>query len=178
MPTLGATGRLMKRIIWMIPSLIVAHNVEEAVSVLFIGSTFMLPEPLQRLVGNITVPQFMLALSIVTFLSLSLYALYLMLPEKKIFLRLMFLMQSTMFINVFSHLGGVVITNRYVPGLATALLINLPFSVYFASGCIREGLVSKRAIIAYLVGAVIVHSVGILELMKIAGWLVHKVGSA
>jgi len=168
----------MKRLIWMIPVLIVAHNVEEAVYVLFIGSTFLLPEPLQRLVGNITVPQFMLALSIVTFLSLSLYSLYLMLPEKKIFLRIMFLMQSTMFINVFSHLGGAVITYRYAPGLATALLLNLPFSVYFATGCIREGLVSKREIIAYLVGAIIVHSAGILMVMKITGWLVQNVGSA
>jgi len=168
----------MKRLIWMIPVLIVAHNVEEAVYVLFIRSTFLLPETLQRLIGNITVPQFMLALSIVTFLSLSLYSLYLMLPEKKIFLRLMFLMQSTMFINVFSHLGGAVITNRYVPGLATALLLNLPFSVYFATGCILEGLVSKREIVSYLVGAVIVHSAGILMVMKIAGWLVQNVGGA
>lgn len=168
----------MKRLIWMIPVLIVAHNVEEAVSVLFVGSTFMLPEPLQRLIGNITVPQFMLALSIVTVLSLSFYSLYLILPEKKIFLQLMFLMQSTMFINVFSHLGGVAITNGYVPGLATAMLINLPFSVYFATGCIREGLVSKREIIAYLLCAVIAHSVGILMLMKISAWLVHQVGSA
>jgi hypothetical protein len=47
--------------------------------------------------------------------------------------------------------------NGYAPGLLTALLINLPFSLYLLRRATRERWVSHRAMWALLPGALLMH---------------------
>src|SRR6266545_938229 len=52
--------------------------------------------------------------------------------------------QSLFFVNVFvPHLPAAVVLGGYAPGVATAVGINLPYSVYFVRRSVREGEVSR-----------------------------------
>jgi hypothetical protein len=68
------------------------------------------------------------------------------------------LIQATLLLNVVWHVvAAIVLFDGYAPGLATALLLNLPFSVYLIRRAAREHWVSRRARWALLPSALAVH---------------------
>ena len=51
-------------------------------------------------------------------------------------------------LNVFiPHVPAAVALGGYAPGVATALLLNLPFSIYFLRRSVREGHVDRRGLV-------------------------------
>lgn len=73
-----------------------------------------------------------------------------------------------MLVNVVSHVGSAVFLRGYAPGLATALALNLPFSIYLLRRAIAERWVSRRTLAPLVIVAVLVHGPGIAGLMWIA----------
>ncbi len=52
--------------------------------------------------------------------------------------------QSLLLVNVFvPHIPAAVVLGGYAPGLATAVAINLPYSVYFLRRSVREGALGR-----------------------------------
>lgn len=59
--------------------------------------------------------------------------------------------QSLFLVNVVvPHVPAAIIMRGYAPGLVTAVAINLPFSVYFLRRTVREGKVSRTAVVLAL----------------------------
>ena len=60
--------------------------------------------------------------------------------------------------NTFWHLfiAGVIL-GGYAPGLVTAALVNLPFSIYVTRRAVRERWVSRASVLALVPAALLVH---------------------
>lgn len=58
--------------------------------------------------------------------------------------------QALFLLNVFvPHLSATVALRRYTPGVLTALLLNLPLSWLLFRAAVREGVVSRRALLVF-----------------------------
>jgi hypothetical protein len=55
-------------------------------------------------------------------------------------------LQAVMFANVFSHVGAALVVRGYSPGLATAVFLNLPFSLYLFWLARREAGLEPRTL--------------------------------
>jgi hypothetical protein len=59
----------------------------------------------------------------------------------------------------------------YAPGVVTALLINLPFSIYLFRRALREAWIDKRDVaVLFLVGLAL-HGPGLIGLLWVSGWV-------
>jgi Protein of unknown function with HXXEE motif len=152
------TSRL--RVLWLVPVLMALHNAEEA---LFFPRYLplvlaRLPDSWRALAGALTLGQVWTALVLVTLLPLAVAGWASMRPESRAPVWLLLLIQATLLLNVLWHASAAVLVfDGYAPGLVTALLLNLPFSVYLLRRAAREEWVPRRALWALLPGALLMH---------------------
>ena len=148
------------RVLWLIPVLLAAHNAEEALLFprylpLLLGR---LPQGWRAVAGALTLGQVGTALALVTLIPLLLVIWATSRPKSTVPLWLLLLVQATVLLNVLWHVSAaMVVFDGYSPGLVTALLINLPFSVYLLGRAARERWVSRGAMWALLPGALLMH---------------------
>jgi hypothetical protein len=136
------------------------HNAEEAITFPRYLPLVLerLPEAWRSIAGPITLGQVWAALAIVTLIPCALAAWAALRPEQAAPVWLLLLIQATLLLNVVWHVvAAIVLFDGYAPGLATALLLNLPFSVYLIRRAAREHWVSRRARWALLPSALAVH---------------------
>jgi Protein of unknown function with HXXEE motif len=146
--------------LWLVPILTAAHNTEEA-----IFFPRYLPLVLERLphawrafLGPITFGQVWAALLGVTLIPFLLAAWATLRPERAAPIWLLLLIQTTLLFNMLWHVGAaIVLFEGYAPGMATAVLLNLPFSVYLLRRAANENWVSKPARWALFPSAFLVH---------------------
>lgn len=73
--------------------------------------------------------------------------------------------QSLLLVNVvIPHIPAAVALGGYAPGLATAVAINLPYSVYFLRRSVRDGALSRREVVLAVALAVPALVVGLATL--------------
>ncbi|MEW5931304.1 MAG: HXXEE domain-containing protein, partial [Gemmatimonadota bacterium] len=82
--------------------------------------------------------------------------------------------QSVLLVNVASHAASAAFLGGYAPGLATAVAVNLPFSVLLLRRAHRERWVSRRTLVALLPAALLFHGPGLLALLAAAGWIARR----
>ena len=146
--------------IWLVPVLLLVHNVEEA---LFFPrylplALARLPDELRPLAGAITLGQVWTALALVTLVPFALAAWATAQPSSRTALWLLLLVQATVLLNVFWHLGTAVIGFQgYAPGVVTALALNLPFSIYLLRRARTEQWVGRGPFWALFPGALLLH---------------------
>ncbi len=64
---------------------------------------------------------------------------------------------GVLLLNVFlPHVPAAVVLGGYAPGVATAVLLNLPFSVYFFRRSLHDGRISRRGLMVSLAVALAV----------------------
>jgi hypothetical protein len=146
--------------LWLVPALTAVHNTEEA-------ATFprylplvleRLPEAWRSIAGPISLGQLWAALAIVTLIPFALGAWAALRPADVAPVWLLLLIQATLLLNVVWHVGAALfLFQGYAPGLVTAVLLNLPLSIYLMHRAARENWVSPRARRALLPGALVVH---------------------
>ena len=76
--------------------------------------------------------------------------------------------QSLFLVNAFvPHIPGALVLGGYAPGLATAVLVNVPYSIYFLQRSVRERAVSRAgAILALgLAAPVLITGLGLLYVL-------------
>lgn len=157
---------------WFVPFYITVHNIEEA----FTFDKFI-PVVKDRLEKNgrtdiiPTWPQFRLALITVTILSY-ITAIVPLKPAKR--LTIMLITSATMLINVFSHFFGALIFRRYVPGLISALSINLPASVFTIFLAKRSGFLNIRKMTFLTFIAALLHGPALVSLLAVSGLVTRK----
>ena len=148
------------RVLWLIPLLLAVHNAEEA----FLFPRYLplvvgrLPEGWRHIAGALTLGQVGTALALVTLIPLLLAIWAARQPDSAIPLWLLLLVQATVLLNVLWHVStAAVVFGGYAPGLVTAVLINLPFSIYLLRRAAREGWVNRREMWALVPGALLMH---------------------
>jgi hypothetical protein len=160
--------------LWLITAFLLLHNVEEA-----IAFHRYLPQIIERLsrwspgIIHISYSQILLALTLATLIPLALVAWAVRRPDQAAVLWFVLLVQVVMLLNVFSHLAAALFVMRgYSPGLLTAVLINLPFSLYLLRRAASEQWLSRRALWLTLPAAILVHGPLLLGLIQLSGELV------
>jgi Protein of unknown function with HXXEE motif len=152
----------------LVPVLITVHNAEEAL--LIPAALRVLPRRLPAsLAGSIpTYPQFLAALAVVTLVPWLVWFFGARRGSRAGIVALL-LVQTVMLVNVASHVGAAVCLRGYSPGLATALALNLPFSIHLLRRAMAERWISRRTLALLFAAAVFIHGPGLFGLMWIAG---------
>jgi hypothetical protein len=149
-----------RAVIWLVPALLALHNAEEAVTL-----DRYLPIVRERapawarpIVASVTYEQMLVALGIATIVPLGIALWADARPQSAAALWSVLLIQAVVLLNVAAHaFSALVILRGYGPGLATALAINLPFSVYVSRRAAREGWTTRRGLALLAPAAVVVH---------------------
>jgi uncharacterized protein with HXXEE motif len=149
-----------RRVLWLVPLFLLLHNAEEAVFfpryLPFVLAR--LPTAWRAVAGPVTSGQVWLALAIMTLVALGLTVWVQRHPESRAALWLLLLLQVTILLNVLWHLAAAVVLFRgYAPGLVTALLLNLPFSVYLIRRAVREHWLGRGPLLALGPAALLAH---------------------
>lgn len=157
---------------WFVPFSISVHNIEEA----FTLDPFLpvIKERLSRFGHKDIVPtwpQYRLALITVTLIPY-VVAILPIKPARR--LTLMLVTSTTMLINVIPHLAGSLIFKRYVPGLVSSLLINLPSSLLTIFLAFRSGFLNMRKMAVISAFASLLHGPGLVSLLAVSGLLTRK----
>lgn len=166
-----------RALLWLVPLFITLHNLEELWTMpgFLVGLPARIPAWAQRLLPAEVFPptarQFALMILIVTLVP---YLLALLGGARRARSPRTLLLagaQVVMLINILSHVVSMNIQNGYVPGLVTALLFNLPFSLIFLGSGLRQGWL-RTGDFAYLVPfALLLHGPGLYGLMLLAARL-------
>lgn len=130
-----------------------------------------IPEPLRGLLPTVTLPQFLLALGLVTVLPYAVALWEDLERERGPATWLLLGLQVTMAFNVLSHVGAAVRLGGYAPGVVTAELIYVPFSVSLLCRAAREQWVRPRDWAGLVVAARVIHGPVLLGLMALSGRL-------
>jgi hypothetical protein len=147
-------GTLLRAVPWVIA----LHNGEEALSA---GRILPLmqaraPEMFQSFVATLRPLHFLFAIAIVTIAAFVIAYGGRPAPDNARGYAILAL-QSTMLLNVGSHVAVAIALRGYAPGVATALLINAPFSWYLLRRAWRERWYSHRAMLWLAPLAVVIH---------------------
>ena len=119
----------------------------------------------------VTAEQVWLALAIVALAPFLLGMWLLRTPQSAWATWSLLLVQATLLLNVLWHVVAAVWLFRgYAPGLVTAVVLNLPLSVYLIGRARREGWVSSRALLGLLPSALLLHGALLLGVLRLSGW--------
>lgn len=141
---------IMRTRLWCIPVLLALHNIEEALTM---PSWVMMHLPMLqskffflRFVSFSSL-QIYISLLLVTAGPFLLAWICLQAPLTKGKVFLMLILQSVVGWNALvPHLSGVVLLGMYNPGTVTAVVCNLPFTVYLLRKSMREGIISRKEV--------------------------------
>lgn len=164
------TPRLSRRAaLLLVAVLVTVHDAEEALAMPAALRTLpaRLPASLAGLIP--AYPRFLAALALVTALPWVIWLLGVARRETRSGIVLLLLVQTVMLVNVASHAAAAILLRGYAPGVATALALNLPFSLYLLRRALAERWTSPRTLLVVAAGAVLIHGPGILGVIWIAG---------
>jgi len=163
-----------RALLWLIPAFLALHNAEEALA--FRRYLPLISRRLPAAVAarvDVTYPQMLAALVIATVVPILLIAWVARRPADPTRLWFAVLLQVVVMLNVVSHLAAAAFVMRgYSPGLATALSINLPFSIYLLRRAVRERWIGRSALAMTVPAALLVHGpllAGLILLAASAG---------
>lgn len=160
-----------RRTLRLVPIILLIHNLEEVVfmrGVLPLDAA-RIPEALRGWLPRVTYPQFLVALAVVTVIPFVIAAAGDLRRRGGTAVGMLLAVQAVLLLNVLSHLGAAIGLGGYAPGLATALLINLPFSIHLFRRANRERWISRRAMLGLPLIAILIHGPGLVGLMMLAG---------
>lgn len=157
-------------LLWLVPVFLTIHNLEEAVAMpAFIERrNASVPGPLREIIPPVTYKQFLIALIIITVIP---YLVALFWLGRRWAALLLSGLQVVMLINVFAHVLMALFLRGYAPGIVTALLINLPFSLLLLRRALDERWVSRRALALMFPAGLLLHGPALAGLMLLAGWM-------
>lgn len=144
-----------------------AHNVEEALTVphYLREIATLAPPPLDRLASAVTTTVFIEGAIVVTVVAASVAAWAIRQPRSPLACWSFLLFQSVVLLNTVPHVVAAIALRGYAPGLATAVVVNLPLSLHLLARAWHETWVERRAFAALAPAAVVVHGPGLAMLL-------------
>jgi hypothetical protein len=85
-------------------------------------------------------------------------------PGRALLVAVLFL-ESVLLVNAGWHMLAATVNRGYVPGVITAVLINLPFGIYVLRRAVREQWIGVRAAWQMIVLAAVLHIVAVGSLL-------------
>lgn len=157
-----------KALLWLVPILLTIHNLEEALLMpAFIERrNASVPGPMREILPPVTYRQFLTALIIITIIP---YLIALLWLGRRWALYALLGLQVVMLINVLAHTLMALFLRGYAPGLATAILINLPFSLYLLRRAVKDRWISLRAAALMFPVGLLIHGPALAGLMLLSG---------
>jgi hypothetical protein len=147
---------------WLFPLVITLHNAEEAI---------WLPGWSKRAIrwpAPVAPGVFCFAVVVLTVLAYAITWLSTVSGKQSVWTYLAFGSIAATLANVLiPHLGVTIATRNYMPGVATAVLLNLPVLSLLVVLAIREGYVSGWKAVAYCLGVIVVLVASIPALFKL-----------
>jgi hypothetical protein len=157
-----------RRLVYLTAGLVTAHNVEEALTfhVWLPLIQSRLPMALRPWLDDVSAGAMYAALAVATAVPWTCAVWSVHRPSNSLAIWLVLLVQTVVFVNSVWHLfvAGMVL-GGYAPGLVTAALVNLPFSIYVARRVVRERWVSRASLLALVPAALLVHGFILLALV-------------
>jgi hypothetical protein len=143
---------------WLAFAFLALHNLEEALTMRLyfprIDELLREHAPAALAPAMPTLAQFYAALAGATLLPLLLVVVATTGRPSKLKFYLVGLVQAQVLLNVFvPHIPAAFALGGYAPGLATAVLINLPFSVYFFRRSLNESRLTRHGLLIMLLVA-------------------------
>ncbi|MDD8017944.1 MAG: HXXEE domain-containing protein [Bacteroidota bacterium] len=154
-------NRPIQQVFWLIPAFLALHNLEEALTM-----PAWIPEHLPLL--HKTIPlfahlqfsptQLYLSLFLVTVIPFAITFICMRGERTHAKLFILLTLQSIIFWNaLMPHVIGLVMLGMYNPGVLTAVVINIPFSVYLLKRVAVEKLTGKRVTKKILLTALVIY---------------------
>ncbi len=159
--------------LWLVPVLFLLHNCEEGITMRATLEEVHsgMPRFLRVFLPPVTYEQFLIYLVLLTAVALG-CALFGQLERDRSWgVYVLVGLQIVLLINVFGHITTLVVLRHYTAGLATSLLVNLPFSLYLLRRAIREEWVGRRGFVLLIPAAVVVHTPVLFGFLFIAGYI-------
>jgi hypothetical protein len=174
-PTVTVRSREFSLLVWTVPLTIVIHNGEEALTMPRWAAENLLTVAQQFSVHISRVPtadELYVALAMGALVPLLVALVAFLSGPRTLALYLLAGIQGIMLANAFvPHLVGTIILRRYTPGVVTAVLVIIPFSIFWFHRIRRRGFAERRPlIISFVVGA-LVYPLGLAVLYKASGLL-------
>jgi uncharacterized protein with HXXEE motif len=168
-----------RRLLWYIPALLFLHNLEEALTIPRYLPIIQAraPQALQPWFATMSYPVFLWAVTIVTLVPLAIVAYASSRPGRHWTYWAAALVQAVVALNVASHVAGAIYLGGYAPGVLTAVVLNLPFSIYFFRRAAHEGWFTRRELWSLIPGAVVLHGPVLLGLFVLSRFLARTTGS-
>ena len=133
---------------WLFPIVVTLHNAEEA-----IGFPSWSRGTGRRWHGSITPGTFRFAAAILALLAFAVTGMSLVSGKQTVWTYLTFGYIAGVLANAFApHVAATIALRRYVPGVGTAVLLNLPVLTLLVLCALKEGYVSGWKAVAYCVG--------------------------
>jgi len=160
-----------KALLWLVPVFVTIHNLEEA---LFMPAFLQtrndsIPAGLRSLLPPITYRQFLIPLIILTAMPYLIAWFGNLERERSVSVYVLLGLQVVMLYNVLAHIVMAAAMGGYAPGVVTALIVNLPFSLYLLRRAVKESWAPRKVIVLLFSVALIVHAVGLPLLIILAG---------
>jgi len=130
------------RLLWLVPIFFTLHNMEEAPFMERWSKRIPLKLPV-----SYTTKQFVIAVTLITLFGylLTYYGIEYLHNQTGYLLMLQF--QMVMLFNAFiPHIGATIRFRMYSPGVATAILITIPFSLYLFQRALTENIITWNQI--------------------------------
>ncbi len=152
---------------WLVPTLFAAHNLEEGLMMkrYLPAARAAMPARLRRLVGEVGYYQFAVLLIAITLVVFLIAAVGDLGAPGSVAGYALLAVQATMLLNVASHVGAAIKLRGYSPGLATAVLINLPFSIVLLGLASTERWYAAPALLTLMPLALLLHGPVLLGLL-------------
>ena len=141
----------------LVPLLLTVHDAEEALFVPGALRTVLHRVPVQYTNLVPTTRQMYGALVIATVVPWLIWLAGAARRETRAGVAALLLIQCIVLVNVAWHVGAATWLHGYAPGVATALALNLPFSIWLLQRAWRERWIDRRVLAAFLPLAVLLH---------------------
>lgn len=154
--------------ILLLPLVLALHNLEEAAFFRRYAPRVLgqLPAAVRAWIGPLGLREMGVALVLATVIPLGFSVWAAARPGSRTALWLVLATWATLLLNVAWHVAAaLVLFGGYAPGLATALALNLPLSVWTLRRAAAEQWLSRKALWALAPGAVALHLLGTLGLI-------------
>lgn len=160
------------RLQWLglVPVVLLLHNVEEALTLRgYLGRLqALLPDWLVSVLGSVSLKQGWLALILVSLIGLLMGLPVGMKRDDRLALFLPLAVQAALLLNVISHLFIALRLGGYGPGLASALLLVLPFSLWLFNRAWREQWLPRGDFLVLPLAALVLHGPVLLGVLAMA----------
>lgn len=133
-----------RKLIWLFPLATTLHNFEEAVTVVSWQQTAEVSYP------PVGPPEFHITLVILTIAAIVITWRARTARKKSVPIYIFAAYSVSMLLNVFfPHLLGTLYFGKYIPGVITAVLLNLPVNSYLLRVALKEGFITLKSLIRW-----------------------------